>query len=666
MPVFQEPPTTPEALEAAKPLEIPPEEVLTFDEDEWYRRAYRGDHAPQLTVRAVLMGTVLGFFLSFTNVYIGLKTGWFLGVALTACILSFAVWGGLRKVGLAKTDMTILENNCMQSTASSAGYATGNTVASAIPAMLLLSVTPENPGGTHVPWYVLGLWVFFLAGLGVTLAIPMKRNMINREKLKFPSGTAAAVTLQGLYSKGDEALKKARALFATAGVAAIVPLLKDLEWRVVGAAPNGKPLREALLPAQSNVFDWLGFLMPERMAHALGKAWKPSDYTIKLDHSLALLFAGMIVGLRVTLWMVLGHLAFEAFVAPTALEWSFTNALGKTVAAAAKPQTAWKDIGVWVGAPLLVTSGLVSFALQWRTIVRAFSGLAGGGAGASQADDVEVPTRWFLGGTVVSGLGIVLVAWRWFEVPPHLGVLAVLMTFVLGVVACRATGESDITPGGALGKIMQLTYGVLIPQSSTANLMTAGITSGSSLAAADLLNDLKSGYLLGANPRRQFLAQAMGIFTGTVATVLCWFVLVPDATALTGVDGRDPAFAAPGAQAWKAVAEVFKYGLGNLHPMAQGCIKVGIVAGAVLALAEAFAPKPVKRWLPSPTGIGLGIILPFFYPLAMLLGAVLAELAKRVSKTWADRYLVPIAAGGIAGESIVGVIVAGLNNFVLG
>ena len=120
MAIFQKPPSTPEELEAAKPLELSPEEVLKFDEAEWYERAYRGD-APQLTPRAVLMGTILGFFLSFTNVYIGLKTGWFLGVALTACILSYAIWSFLRTTGLAKSDMTILENNCMQSTASSAG-----------------------------------------------------------------------------------------------------------------------------------------------------------------------------------------------------------------------------------------------------------------------------------------------------------------------------------------------------------------------------------------------------------------------------------------------------------------------------------------------------------------------------------------------------------------
>ena len=207
--------------------------------------------------------------------------------------------------------------------------------------------------------------------------------------------------------------------------------------------------------------------------------------------------------------------------------------------------------------------------------------------------------------------------------------------------------------------------GALIPRNSTANLMTAAITSGSSLAAADLLNDLKSGYLLGANPRRQFLAQAAGILTGTIATTIGYFVLVPDATALTGTAGKDPAFPAPGAQQWKAVAEVMKYGFGNMHPMSLKAFKIALVVGVILALAEGLAPKKWKKYLPSPTGLGLGMTLPFFFPLAMFLGAVFALVAGRVNKSWAERYIVPIAAGGIAGESIVGVVVQALNNFVL-
>src|SRR5690349_5644084 len=105
MAFFQKPPTTPEELELSKPLDLPPDEVAKIDEDTWYERAYRGDDAPQLTVRAVAMGAGLGIFLALTNVYIGLKTGIHIGVALTACILSFSIHNFFLKVGVARTPM---------------------------------------------------------------------------------------------------------------------------------------------------------------------------------------------------------------------------------------------------------------------------------------------------------------------------------------------------------------------------------------------------------------------------------------------------------------------------------------------------------------------------------------------------------------------------------
>src|SRR5262245_5425641 len=108
-------------------------------ERQWYEQVYRGsgDSMAQLTWRAVLIGSCLGSVLSLTNLYIGLKAGWGFGVAITASILSYAIWTSLLKVGIARTPMTILENNCMQSTASSAGYSTGGTLVSAFAAYII-------------------------------------------------------------------------------------------------------------------------------------------------------------------------------------------------------------------------------------------------------------------------------------------------------------------------------------------------------------------------------------------------------------------------------------------------------------------------------------------------------------------------------------------------
>src|SRR6266487_1748690 len=131
-----------------------PEEI----ERQWYERVYRGhgDSMAQLTWRAVLIGSCLGGVLSLTNLYIGLKAGWGFGVAITACILSYAIWSGLYGMRVVKTKMTILENNCMQSTASSAGYSTGSTLVSAFAAYIILN-------GHPLPLPLTLAWVFFLA-----------------------------------------------------------------------------------------------------------------------------------------------------------------------------------------------------------------------------------------------------------------------------------------------------------------------------------------------------------------------------------------------------------------------------------------------------------------------------------------------------------------------
>jgi uncharacterized oligopeptide transporter (OPT) family protein len=105
-------------------------------------------------------------------------------------------------------------------------------------------------------------------------------------------------------------------------------------------------------------------------------------------------------------------------------------------------------------------------------------------------------------------------------------------------------------------------------------------------------------------------------------------------------------------------------GIGNLHPLAREGIAIGLALGALLAIVERVAPK-ARAWLPSATGLGLGLILPFATALSFALGAVLAWIYQRLDPRQAERFVIPISSGLIAGESIVGVLVAALNNFVL-
>ncbi len=136
-------------MEESRPLDLGPDAVNELDEDAWYERVYRGDDAPQLTPRAVAMGAALGFFLAITNLYLGLKIGWHIGVALTACILSFSIWTAIHKVG-TRQDADDDPREQLHGVDRLGGRLRDRQRPDgpSIPALLLLSVTPENPGGT--------------------------------------------------------------------------------------------------------------------------------------------------------------------------------------------------------------------------------------------------------------------------------------------------------------------------------------------------------------------------------------------------------------------------------------------------------------------------------------------------------------------------------------
>ena len=620
-------------------------------EIDWFRTMYRGD-LPQFTVRSFVMGSLLGAFMAGSNLYVGLKTGWGLGVAITACILSFALYSGLAKLapGVFGTNLSILENNAMQSTASSAGYSTGGTIVSAQCALLLVQ-------GHHVAWPVLAGWTFFMAILGTVMAIPMKRQMINVEQLKFPSGIAAAETLKSLYGAGEEAKKKARSLFAALGLGAIIAWLRDAHCTVENWETASAFKKVLSVLTKASVIPPL-FEIPKLTLRGFAlKKW-----TIAFEGSLILVAAGAFMGLRTTISMLGAALINFGVVAPIAHEHGAIKDLG---------YRGIVSFSLWPGAAIMVSSGLLSFALQWRTVLRALGGFtksmgkkpAEGAyrksaetddveAERAKMDEIEVPTSWFIAGMVIATIGLVTIGAVAFHIRWWLGIVAVGLAFILSIVACRATGETDTTPVGAMGKITQLTYGVLAPANVIANLMTASITAGAAGSSADLLTDLKSGYLLGANPRKQFLAQLSGTVIGTIVVVPLFYWLVPTPE----VVGSDK-FPAPSAQVWKGVAEVLANGVESLHPWARRGIGVGVAIGIALPLLELAFPKH-KKYVPSAMGVGLALVIPCWNSISMFLGAVIAYVYERINKENAEIYTIPIASGIIAGESLLGVIVA--------
>jgi OPT family oligopeptide transporter len=308
---------------------------------------------------------------------------------------------------------------------------------------------------------------------------------------------------------------------------------------------------------------------------------------------------------------------------------------------------------LWGGVACMVSSSLFSFGLQWRTAQRAFADL-GAMFGRRDPHDpiatIETPSSWFFWAQIVSVAGLAWLGHVTFGIPYWHMVIAALLSFALALVACRVTGETDTTPVGAMGKITQLAFGVLSPGNTTVNLMSANVTASAASSSADLLTDLKSGYLLGANPRKQFIAQFAGIFVGTVVTVLSFRLLVPDASVL----GSDQ-FPAPAAQTWRAVAVALSHGVRELGAIKMWCIVGGALVGVVLTLLPRVAPTR-RHLIPSPAGVGLAWTFHWYYGVLFFVGGAIGWWLEKQYPEWSKELMFPVASGWIAGESLLGVL----------
>ena len=525
-------------------------------------------------------------------------------------------------------------------------HATGATLATALGALLLIT-------GVQQPWPVAAAFVLFTAALGVFLAIPMKRQMINHEQLRFPSGIATAETLRSLYSKSGESLKQAYSLLIALGAGAVIGLLHTYaelveQLKIKNRLPHWLEWISGKLYLP-DTWDFTGWLNPLARGQMLGLAFEPS---------VLLVGAGMITGLRVSASMFGGSALLYYVVAPhlVALDAANASLAGWMPSFKMSPEgnfnpTRW---ALWGGTAVMVFSSLTQVALNWRTVIRAFVIFKKEERDAAHdaAEAVEVPNSWLFIGLIPITIGLIIVQYFAFHVAVWLGLVSVAFSFVVSLVCCRATGETDTAPVGAMGKVTQLLYAVLPGAKGIAaiNLMAAGTTAAAAGAAADLLTDLKSGYLLGANPRRQFLAQFYGVFFGVIAVVPAWYLMVPDKKALE-------AFNPPATNMWRAVADLLTLGVNHLPSTALTAIVIGAIVGMILPVVEFLWPK-TKPWLPSAMGLGLAWVVPFQNAFSFLIGAVIVSLWQKWNRKNSDTYAIPIASGLVAGESLVAAFIA--------
>lgn len=648
-----------------------PEEVAAV-EQKWLDEVYKGDSLPELTLQVVIVSVFLGALMIAFNIYMGLKTGWGEGGSLIAVILGFTIMKALGR------KYSVLENNATQTFASAAG-SLGNIV-NVIPALFLLhadGLIDRAPTFMDVL-----LWVFFTSFLGVFFAIPLRRQMLVVDQLTFPTGTAAAQTIEAMHAKGDEAVKKGRALGITGLVSGVFTWFRD-----------GMPLLLKSFPAIPGYFMAPGALKVGGIPLA--------NLTIGAALSPMMFGAGFLIGPRIGISLAIGGAVAWIGLAPWLHAQGIDLAIAESMTGAevlGQCQAVWNNGSpdeagmavlaenckymhqvasqsfysvmvkwlMWPGIGLMVAAGLTSTAMKWRIMLKAVQGLfkkkTGGG---SPIAHLEVPTSWVVSGAVLSSIGVLGMLKLRFDVPILFGVAAIVLSFVLAVIAVRATGETDINPVGSMGSITQIAFGAAQSGSVAAagdvinaNLLTGGVAASGASEAADMMQDLKTGWLLGATPKRQFLAQLMGVTVGSVFCAGIFWVLIQSAPI-----GSEQ-WPAPAAITWSGLATMMAKGAEALPPYAMHGLAVGVALGIVLPLIENAVPAKVRGYLPSAVGLGVAMVVPYMYAFSMFLGSMVYWGIKRKNpKAMAD-YAGAIGAGGIAGEGLIGVLAAGVGLLV--
>ena len=652
-------------------LQLTDEQIRTWTrrqkDDWWLDNVYRGNMA-QLTLRSGLTGFLLGTVLAATALYIAAKTGITIGVGLTSVILAFAIYRMLHGAGLAP-DFTILENNCTQSIATAAGY-TVTPLVSSLAAYMLVT-------GIIVPWWQMMIWIVVISIIGVLVAFPMKRRFINEDQLPFPEGRASGVVLDALYHGAAGAgMFKARLLGVVAlGTGLYQALVSDgwmklIQFKLLRMDRWAGMTEPWVLHERLDTYYYAAVAKTGgRLPTILGTDIRALGLRLTLDA--AMLGVGGLMGIAVATSCLLGAFINFAVLAPIMIERGdiVQRVLegGKLVPISrAEIVNQWS---LWWGVAMMVAGSLMGLLAKPELFTAAFKTLRGGGAakttapaGADRLAAIELPLWMSWVGVPVFSLLGAWVTHQFFGVSMFLALAALPLILVLTVICTNAMALTSWTPTGSLSKITQFTMGAIDSTNPASNLLPAGMTGEIASNAANLLSDIKPGYMLGGKPRHQAAGHVIGLLAGVAACVPLYFLLFlpPDAAGMrsTGTIISEQ-FSMPAALQWKGVAEIIAKGFGGLPMSALIAMGVAVAAAVAIELARVLTKG---RFPLSSVSIGLGVVLPPEATFAMFVGALLFWLMSLRHKTpgtrghaiWVDGCE-PICAGLISGAALVGI-----------
>ncbi len=587
---------------------------------------------PEFTWTAVLVGWGLGILIAISIAYAALKLGFSIEGSELAAILG---WGILR--GLLRRN-SILENNINQTIASAVNGASSGIMFS-VPALFILS---KSPGLESVKDFNVPLMVFAcIAGafIGLAFVIPLRKQMIDFQRLPYPGGIAVATILK---SPGA-GIQKSVLLFGAAAFSALA----------YAAVTRFGALGEV----DYEVGEWLDL---------------PTRYNIVFYASLMTIGVGFLSG-KGGFWFGAGGFICYWLLSPLLALYAaadvqeLVNSPGAMRGAIYKPT----GIGMLIGAAI---GGII---MAFPLIRSAIGALKRSQSGGSVAGNDEMSIK-LLAAAVVIG-AVLLVVLAHLSVPDMTWTLAILMAvlgtlwiWIAGVIVAECIGRTNWSPLSGM-TLIAVTILIVIanagldkPQTIISSMIVGAAICLAISQASDMMLDLKSGYLVGGIPRRQQLAQFTGAWLGPIIVISLMFVLEQSAT--------PPGLSTPGGenaavQQGMAADGTVQYGIGSEDlPAAQATALASVILGIVEGDVPTWryvagACLGLMLAISGLGGIGvlvaLGFYMPFNIVLTYSIGCILRIVVDRVAgRRVAEEIGIPLAAGLIVGEALIGVAIA--------
>lgn len=544
-------------------------------------RDYLAEQAEQpqnFTLRGVLVGLAIGVVICFSNMYFGLQTGWVSGMAMPSALIGFAYFKVVART--LKLPFTPVENVLVQSVAGSVGtMPLGCGFVGVIPALNFL-LKPEEGGPLDISLWKLIVWSVGICFFGVVFAVPLRREMIIREKLKFPSGTATALLIKVLHGEKDSKTTTRRVSEDTGQTNdESRGLLQDerVERRAEEQDDddNGDwkaKIRLLIIAfAGSALYTVLSYFIPQ--LHDIPVFGLPlaTKWLWTLNPSPAYVGQGIIMGPATTLHMLLGAI----------IGWGILSPLAKHKGWAPGPVSDWtkgsKGWIVWISLAIMLADSLISLGWlvlrplialarlyypiaketfhshTWRELLtlnisrqQGYTSLSDGTStnpvtavkqhlNSSSEPDAPpehlISTRTTLIGLVGSLVLCIVAVHVSFPglIPFRLTLLSLVLALLLSIMGVRALGETDLNPVSGISKLTQLVFALVTPTTGPGaknaviiNLVAGAVSESAALQAGDLLQDLKCGHLIGAAPNAQFWGQMIGSAVGAVLSAIVY------------------------------------------------------------------------------------------------------------------------------------------------